>query len=148
MGARPRPRHAVVELPDPRATTAGAMDLFDGKSLGGWEGDANCWRARDGAIGGKSSGSSGSKTDTYLYTKAAYQNFILNLDFKFLTGNSGVLFRAESGPDFGLRGAYEADIFSPNAIGKLAYEDKVLFRPDAALPLRFHLSVGQCGSTR
>jgi hypothetical protein len=62
-----------------------------------------------------------------------YRNFVLDAEFKFLTGNTGILFRAEPGTGFGFRTGYEADLFVPNAVGKLALNEQVLARPDAEL---------------
>lgn len=37
-------------------TNEGFVSLFDGKTLGGWEGDLTYWSVRDGMIVGKHQG--------------------------------------------------------------------------------------------
>jgi hypothetical protein len=103
--------------------------LFDGHSLAGWEGDPKCWSVADGAIRGVSTG----KNETDLFSRAAYRNFVFEADVKFISGNTGILFRAQPAREFALASGYEADFFIPNAIGKLAFNEQVVSRPDAAV---------------
>ena len=88
--------------------------LFDGKTLDGWEGDMNTWKVVDGAIVG------GSLSETvphnnFLCTTSSYDNFVLKLKFK-LEGNggfinAGVQFRSQraTDPAYEMIG-YQADI--------------------------------------
>jgi len=86
---------------------AGWTLLFDGKTTAGWRGfktpapDAG-WTVRDGAL------SPDAKTSKDLVTKANYENFELDFDWKISPkGNSGVMFHVievgdetyESGPE-------------------------------------------------
>lgn len=73
----------------------GVGDLFDGKTLDGWEGDWKWWRVQDGALTG---GSTTEKIphNCFIATTRSFQNFDLRLKLK-LTGdpatgliNSGV----------------------------------------------------------
>jgi hypothetical protein len=62
-----------------------AAELFDGRTLAGWEGDLKWWTVRDGAITG------GSTTEKiprnfFLATERSFQNFDLRLKLK-LTGD-------------------------------------------------------------
>jgi hypothetical protein len=81
---------------------AAPVQLFDGKTFDGWEGDtAKTWRIEDGALVG---GSLAEKVphNEFLATKKSYANFELRLQFK-LTGtegqiNGGVQIRSVRGP--------------------------------------------------
>jgi hypothetical protein len=91
-----------------------AADLFDGKSLAGWEGDLKWWRVQDGALTG------GSMTEKvprnfFLATTKSYQNFELRLKLK-LTGvpgtgmiNSGVQVRSVRVPQHNEMAGYQVD---------------------------------------
>jgi hypothetical protein len=122
----------AVATPNPvaaAATPAPGESLFDGKTLTGWEGDSRYWSVVDGAIRGRST----DKSNNYLFAKGEIQNFRLQAQFKFISGNSGILFRCEPAAAGQFPGGYEADIYLPNAVGKLGFDEKVLVRPDAAL---------------
>ncbi|HWE38118.1 MAG TPA: family 16 glycoside hydrolase, partial [Isosphaeraceae bacterium] len=93
---------AVVE-------TAGFTPLFDGKSLAGWEGNAELWSARDGMIVGKSPGI---KRNEFLANEAIHGDFVLKLTFRMIGGpesNSGVMFRSVRVPGTEMSG-YQADV--------------------------------------
>jgi hypothetical protein len=91
-----------------------AADLFDGKTLSGWEGDLKWWRVQDGALTG------GSLTEKiphnyFLATSRSFQNFDLTLKLK-LTGvpntgmiNSGVQIRSVRVPDSTEMSGYQVD---------------------------------------
>ncbi|MSU24681.1 MAG: DUF1080 domain-containing protein [Opitutus sp.] len=78
-----------------RAADAGWVNLFDGKTLDGWEQHSGkaLYRVEDGAIVGKTV----IKTDnSFLCTKKTYGDFILEFEFKVAPDmNSGVQFRSE-----------------------------------------------------
>lgn len=96
------------------ATTGFGAELFDGKTLNGWEGDVKWWRVRDGALTG------GSLTEKiphnfFLATRKSYQNFDLRLQLK-LTGvpntgmiNSGVQIRSVRVPNNTEMSGYQID---------------------------------------
>ena len=54
--------------------------LFDGKTLGGWDGDAKYWSVKDGVIIGANDGKVPSST--YLFTKKSYRDFRLLFEVK------------------------------------------------------------------
>lgn len=112
--------------PNPEAGEGGKV-LFDGKSLAGWQVDPKSWSVSDGAIKGSFDGGAEGR---YAYAPGAYGDFVLDVEFKVVAGNSGVVFRSE--PQLEQDNGYQADIF-PNAYGKVSYNGKVLFRPEAAL---------------
>src|SRR5688572_1433660 len=96
------------------ASSVFSAELFDGKTLNGWEGDPKWWRVEDGAITG------GSTTEKiprnfFLATKKSYQNFDLRLKLK-LTGvpntgmiNSGVQIRSMRVPNNTEMSGYQVD---------------------------------------
>lgn len=114
------------------------QSLFDGRTLNGWEGDAQVWSVEDGVITG------GSLTETvphnsFLCTTEKYENFELKLKIK-LTGNegfinSGVQFRSQrlKEPAYEMSG-YQAD-FGDKYWASLYDEsrrNKTLIAPDSA----------------
>src|SRR5687767_15179196 len=96
------------------ASSVLAAELFDGKTLTGWEGDSKWWWVQDGAITG------GSTTEKiprnfFLATTKSYQNFDLRLKLK-LTGvpntgmiNSGVQIRSMRVPNNTEMSGYQVD---------------------------------------
>jgi hypothetical protein len=96
------------------ARGVGGAELFDGRTLNGWEGDSKWWRVQDGAITG------GSLTEKvprnfFLATTKTFQNFDLRLKLK-LTGvpntgmiNSGVQVRSMRVPDNTEMSGYQVD---------------------------------------
>ena len=91
-----------------------AAELFDGRTLNGWEGDLKWWRVQDGAING---GSTTEKVprNFFLATTKSYQNFELTLKLK-LTGvpntgmiNSGVQIRSVRVPQDTEMAGYQVD---------------------------------------
>jgi hypothetical protein len=93
---------------------AATTNLFDGKTLTGWEGDPKWWRVQDGLLTG------GSMTEKvprnfFLATTRSFQNFDLRLKLK-LTGvpntgmiNSGVQIRSLRVPDNTEMSGYQVD---------------------------------------
>ncbi len=78
-----------------RAAGAGWVDLFDGKTLNGWEQHSGKapYRVEDGAIVGKTVINTG---NSFLCTKKTFGDFILEFEFKVAPDmNSGVQFRSE-----------------------------------------------------
>lgn len=95
--------------------SAKKIQLFDGKTFNGWEGDTvNTWRIQDGALVG---GSLTRKVphNEFISTTKSYSDYSLKLKFK-LTGtvgfiNGGVQFHSQriSNPSFEMIG-YQADL--------------------------------------
>jgi hypothetical protein len=94
-------------------TPVAPISLFDGRSLGGWEGDTNVWRVREGVIVGGSM--NGNPQNEFLATVRKYTNFVLRLEYKLIGTegfvNSGVQFRSVrvNNPPNEMNG-YQADI--------------------------------------
>lgn len=81
------------------AAEEGFVPLFDGKTLDGWEQHGG--KAKYEVVDGMIVGSSVPNTpNSFLCTKLAYANFVLEYEFKVDSAlNSGVQFRAEVFPD-------------------------------------------------
>jgi putative membrane-bound dehydrogenase-like protein len=77
------------------ATKDTAKDLFDGKTLAGWEGDPKLWSVENGEIVGKSPGL---KENQFLRSNLVAGDFRLTFKVKLVpnAGNSGVQFRSEA----------------------------------------------------
>lgn len=119
------------------------VQLFDGRTFDGWEGDTvKTWRIEDGALVG------GSLTEKvphneFLSTRSSYSNYILRVKFKLLGEegfiNSGVQFHSQriSDPPYEMTG-YQADL-GDRFWGSLYDEsrrDKVLVTGDTAVVKR------------
>jgi len=75
------------------------VPLFNGKDLSGWEvknGEAP-YTVEDGIIVGRCVSGT---PNTFLCTEQTFGDFILTFDAKFEEGNSGVMFRAQSTPEY------------------------------------------------
>lgn len=95
---------------EPVAPPAGYRALFDGKSLEGWEGNAEVFRVEDGMIVGEAK----EKLDKnqFLATRRHFQDFYLRVKFRLVNnqGNSGIQFRSERIPNHHEMVGYQADI--------------------------------------
>ncbi len=97
------------------------IQLFDGKTLTGWEGSDNAFRVESGAIIG---GSLEKRLEEsfYLCTTEEYSDFELTLSVKLihtdLEGNAGISFRAERIDGSNRVASYQADIgyITPNIV--------------------------------
>jgi len=92
---------------------SGALKLFNGESLDGWEGSSTFFRVEEGAIVGGSLKKPIDKS-YYLCTKQKYENFDLKLSAMFKTSdlktNGGISFRAKRVPNSNEVMGYQADI--------------------------------------
>jgi hypothetical protein len=83
----------------PQAGKNETIHLFDGKSLDGWEGYADLWSVKEGAIVAKNTAPL--KFSTYLLTKGTYTEFRLTFAAKLVESemHSGVAFWGSVKPD-------------------------------------------------
>lgn len=114
------------------AADSGFKSLFNGKDLSGWEGTADFWSVRDGALTGQTTAEKVLKANTFLvYKDAKPANFELRLQFKLTAqnpdnrANSGVQYRSKvmDAATF-VVGGYQADIDSPFKYTGMLYEEK------------------------
>lgn len=103
------------------------VQIFDGKSLKGWEGDPTYWRVENGHIVGEVTPTTPLKTNTFLIWRAGEtKDFELKLECKITsTGNTGINYRSEELSDipYALRG-YQADIDGRNTYTGQNYEER------------------------
>ncbi|MEP3210633.1 MAG: DUF1080 domain-containing protein [Maribacter sp.] len=107
------PPTASEKAPITSTETEGFVQIFDGKSLQGWNGDQNYWRVENGSLIGEVTPSTLLKNNTFIVWEGGEpSDFELKLEFRITeAGNSGINYRSdvlESIP-FALRG-YQADI--------------------------------------
>ena len=93
---------AAKEAPvvPPREGKSETIQLFDGKTLDGWEGDKDRWSVQDGEIVGKAKEQ---KVSTYLLTKKTFTDFRLLATGKLVTSetHSGFCFWGKKAPEKG-----------------------------------------------
>ena len=101
--------------------------IFDGKTLNGWEGDATYWRVENGSIVGEITADKLVKSNTFIIWKAREpKDFELKLEYRITKdGNSGINYRSERLKDvpFALKG-YQADIDGNNYYTGQNYEER------------------------
>lgn len=91
--------------------------LWDGETLDGWEAvGGGEWTIVDGAIRGVSSADE--KRHGHLITKQQFDDFVLSIEFRAVTGNSGLYFRVEQGNPHGVKGL-QAEIDAVKDVGGL-----------------------------
>ncbi|MET3112606.1 hypothetical protein AAKU52_000317 [Pedobacter sp. CG_S7] len=103
-------------------------DLFDGKTLNGWEGDATYWRMEDGIVVGETTLSTPVlKNNTFLtWNGGELGDFELITEYRITAqGNSGINYRSEvvENVPFALKG-YQADIDGNNNYTGQNYEER------------------------
>jgi len=101
---------AIAMLAAAPQAHAQAVELFNGKSLDGWEqlGSAN-WRVEDGVL---VADNKVEKPFNYIVTKQSFKNFTLHVEFWASDdANSGVHIRCSDPKKVGDHTCYEANIF-------------------------------------
>jgi len=84
------------------------IQLFDGKSLAGWEKvGGGEWTVQDGAIHGVSK--KAESRHGHLMTTKTYRDFELTVEYKAVAGNSGLYFRVVKAGGPGVKG-FQAEI--------------------------------------
>lgn len=113
-------------------------DLFNGRTLEGWDGDPDLWRVENGVL----VGDTGAKTiaaNTFLIYRRPFGDFHLIAEVRLRNGNSGIQFRSARAPGEGwVVTGYQADFSEDgerSAWGNF-YEEKgrgrgVMQTPDA-----------------
>ena len=103
----------------------GEQQLFNGKTLEGWDGNPIHWSVEDGAIVGVNTKEKPTKGNTFLIWKGGnLSNFDLTLECKIDSGNSGIQYRSfiKPGDHDGWRiGGYQADFESGDKYSGICY---------------------------
>jgi hypothetical protein len=106
---------------------AGFVALFDGKTLNGWECDANYWRVENGYLVGEITPEKLLKTNSFIIWKGGQPaDFELIVEYRITeAGNSGINYRSEQLTDVphALQG-YQADIDGKNNYTGQNYEER------------------------
>jgi len=106
---------------------AGFIQIFDGKSMKGWDADTTFWKVKDKSFVGEVTASTPIKTNTFLIWRGGLPaNFEFKASFRINPeGNSGVNYRSEELPDikYALKG-YQADIDGGNVYTGQNYEER------------------------
>jgi hypothetical protein len=105
----------------------GFVQIFDGKSLKGWDGDPVYWKAENGNLVGEITPTTLLKTNSFIIWKGGQPaDFELKGEFNITeAGNSGINYRSDQLTDipFALRG-YQADIDGANRYTGQNYEER------------------------
>jgi hypothetical protein len=105
----------------------GFKQIFDGKSLKGWEGDTKYWRVENGNLVGEITPETLLKTNSFIIWKGGEPgDFELKGSFRITEkGNSGINYRSEQLTDIpnALKG-YQADIDGANRYTGQNYEER------------------------
>lgn len=99
-------------LPRLHAVEPVVQSLFDGKTLNGWEGNAQHWRVQNGAITGEIPEGETLKENQFIYWQGQVHDFDLTVEYRITGGpaaNSGIQYRSERLPD-GAAAGYQADL--------------------------------------
>lgn len=101
-----------------------AREIFDGRTLAGWDGDERYWHVEDGAIVGRSTAEQPLASSTWLIWRGGeVADFEIEFDFKLVGGNSGLQFRSRDLGEHRVAG-YQGDLEDgPNWSGCL-YEQE------------------------
>jgi hypothetical protein len=110
-----------------KAKKDGFVQIFDGKSLKGWDGDPTYWRVEDGTLTGEITPTTLLKTNSFIIWRGGEPgDFEFKGEFKITeAGNSGINYRSDQLTDvpFALRG-YQADIDGKNTYTGQNYEER------------------------
>lgn len=122
----------VINEPDfggaPRATgPGGEQNLFDGETMGVWEGLPQYWSVKDGAITGQVTEQTPLKgNNTFLIWRGGeVGDFELTLKYKIANGNSGVQYRSKvlDRAKF-VVGGYQGDFEAGKTYSGILYEEQ------------------------
>lgn len=123
-------RNQTATSPVPPLREEGFQQIFDGKSLVGWDCDPDFWRVEDGAMVGETRLDHQPKQNTFCIWKGDQSaNFDLKLQYKLTgvnDGNSGIQYRSVERPDVAkwvLQG-YQADIDLAQKYTGQVYEER------------------------
>ncbi len=110
------------------AADPGERELFDGKTLNGWNGNPKFWSVQDGALTGKTTPDNPTKGNTFLIWEGGeVSDFELTLDYRIQGGNSGIQYRSfklNNAADEWRIGGYQADIDSGDTYSGILYGEK------------------------
>ena len=120
---------AVASLfvtPALHAEEDGFVSIFDGKSLGVWDGNPKYWRVEDGTITGQTTAENPTPGNTFcIWRGGITENFELKLEYKIVGGNSGVQYRSFEVPnERWVVGGYQGDIEAGDTYSGINYGER------------------------
>jgi hypothetical protein len=110
----------------PPLEESGFQQIFDGKSLNGWDGDPEFWRVENGEIVGQTTAEKQPKQNTFLIWRGGTPaDFELKLEFRLTGFNSGIQIRSTELPDikWAMKG-YQADMDGQQRYTGQFYEER------------------------
>jgi hypothetical protein len=116
---------AFAQKIDPLPET-GFQPIFDGKTMGDWDGDPKFWRVEEGALVGQTTKENQPVQNTFLiWRKAMPANFELIAEYKLTGFNSGIQYRSIELPEikWAMKG-YQADIDGEQRYTGQIYEER------------------------
>lgn len=108
---------------------SGFVQIFDGQTLNGWEGDPQYWRVEDGCLVGEITPTNLLKRNSFIIWRGGEtRDFELKVEYRITAkGNSGINYRSEFVPEtnapWAMRG-YQADIDGANRYTGQNYEER------------------------
>jgi hypothetical protein len=119
---------SICDIPSfAQSKKTGFVQIFDGKTLKGWEGDTNYWRVENGCLVGEITPDKILKTNSFIIWQGGEpQDFELIVECRItIAGNSGINYRSEKFPEVphALKG-YQADIDGKNNYTGQNYEER------------------------
>jgi hypothetical protein len=107
------------------ANSKDAQELFNGKNLEGWNGDAAVWSVEAGAIVGRTKEKQLKHNEFLIWKGGNVRDFKLSLQYRIQGGNSGIQYRSKVlDPAKWIVGGYQADIDSGPTYTGILYEEK------------------------
>jgi type 1 glutamine amidotransferase len=134
----------------------GFRQIFDGKTLTGWDGDPGIWQVKDGAITGITSTETPLKTNTFIiWKRGLLDDFELKLQYRIVNGNSGIQYRSRRIPEVGnwAVGGYQADFEAGDTYSGILYDERgrgvLALRGDKTVVRDDHkpLTIGKVGES-
>jgi hypothetical protein len=120
---------ARPSMPDPYdfSNRTGFKAIFDGASLGQWDGDPAVWRVEQGNLVGESTAEKPLAANTFIIWRGGEpRDFEMKVEYRMNAGNSGIQYRSAEIPGAGrwvLRG-YQADLDFENRWTGQLYEER------------------------
>lgn len=127
--AKEMAKRFAAAMPDPISPDdhAGFTSIFDGKTLKGWDGNPDFWRAESGMIVGQTTAEKKLKLNTFLIWRGGQPgDFELKAEYRIHGTNSGIQYRSVELPGVGkwvLKG-YQADIDAEDMFTGQIYEER------------------------
>ena len=130
-GQSPAPRERPaggfkMELPQPLKDETAFRQIFDGKTLDGWDGDPKLWRVENGNIVGETTAQTMPKQNSFLIWRGGSPgDFELKAQYRLGAVNSGIQYRSIELPDirWAMKG-YQADIDAEERFTGQIYEER------------------------